>query len=65
MATNTATNTDDDHPAVLTRILCRILHVHNYAYDTVKYGDVFATEKTCMRCGKTEISKPVPTATRT
>lgn len=45
-----------------TSLLCR-LGFHKYDYDKKRFGDVFAIEKQCMRCGKYKLSEPQPAAT--
>jgi hypothetical protein len=42
---------------------CRV-GLHNYAYNDVQYGGVFAVEKVCMNCEKTVLTRPRRSTTR-
>ena len=46
--------------AVRTGAACRFRH--RYAYAEVRYDEVYAVEKTCMRCGAVELEDPRPIA---
>lgn len=43
-------------------VLCDTLGLHTYRYDRLRLGDVYATEKVCMRCGETKLENPAPRA---
>ena len=49
-----ATNTDSPDS-----LLCR-LNIHTYLEERNLCGDVFVTEKTCIRCGKYFLKDPTP-----
>ena len=42
--------------------LCDTLGLHTYRYDRLRLGEVYATEKVCVRCGKTQLQNPNPRA---
>lgn len=43
-------------------LLCETLGLHTYRYDRLQLGEVYATEKVCMRCGETQLENPSPRA---
>lgn len=52
------------HKEIVTKIgekLCSY-GIHKYRYSNQKYGDVYATEATCVRCEHTKLTNTTPVA---